>query len=130
MTIIIDHISIFGEVRLLAEAGEYGYFFDKPEYQSEKLLWKDEKDTTQAVKKLQKIVEIIANIDTAFFTPETLKVALWDYATEEGRGSVLWPMRYALSGRDKSPDPFVLASILGKEETLGRISFAIKSLLG
>ena len=42
----------------------------------------------------------------------------------EGRGQVLWPLRYSLSGRDKSPDPFQIAGILGKNETLRRIEAA------
>ena len=73
---------------------------------------------------------LLEEIDDVFFTPETIKTAIWDYATEAGRGSVLWPMRYALSGRDKSPDPFILSSILGKEATIRRIENAIKLLLG
>ena len=58
------------------------------------------------------------------FTKERIKEGLWDYATSVGRGNVLWPMRYALSGCDKSPDPFTLAEIFGKEETLARIAHA------
>ncbi|MCX6712608.1 MAG: hypothetical protein NTY66_00155 [Candidatus Vogelbacteria bacterium] len=33
-------------------------------------------------------------------------------------------MRIALSGREKSPDPFTLAAIFGKEETLKRLANA------
>ncbi|MBI5078084.1 MAG: glutamate--tRNA ligase [Candidatus Yonathbacteria bacterium] len=126
--VILDHISVFGEVRALAEAGEYGYFFEDPAYAPEKLLWKDEPEPMLAAEKLQKILALIVDIDNAFFTPETIKTAIWDYATEAGRGSVLWPMRYALSGREKSPDPFMLANILGKEATLRRITHAIELL--
>jgi glutamyl/glutaminyl-tRNA synthetase len=53
---------------------------------------------------------------------------LWGYAESVGRGSVLWPMRFALSGREKSPDPFTLAEIFGKTETLKRIDNVIKKL--
>jgi glutamyl/glutaminyl-tRNA synthetase len=127
--IILDHTSTFGEVRAFAEAGEYGYFFDEPEYSIDSLLWKDEKDKFKAEEKLRKVLLLIEDIDEELFTPETIKAALWDYATGVGRGSVLWPMRYALSGRDKSPDPFLLSSILGKETTMHRISAAIKLLL-
>lgn len=127
--IILDHISIFGEVATFAEAGEYDYFFDDPKYERAALLWKDESELTLAAKKLEKVLVLLENIDGVFFTPETIKAALWNYATEVGRGSVLWPMRYALSGRDKSPDPFVLASILGKETTIRRITTAIQMLL-
>jgi glutamyl/glutaminyl-tRNA synthetase len=41
------------------------------------------------------------------------------------RGKLLWPLRVALSGRDKSPGPFEIAEILKKEETLKRIKNAI-----
>ncbi len=128
--IIVDHISIFDEVRTLAEAGEYDYFFDDPTYAKDALLWKDENEPIMAAKKLEKVLSLIADIDEAFFVPETIKTAIWGYATEVGRGSVLWPMRYALSGRDKSPDPFTMASILGKKATTHRITVAIALLQG
>jgi len=57
---------------------------------------------------------------------ESVKDAIWPYAEEQGRGNVLWPLRYALSGKDKSPGPFDLAHILGKEITLKRIEIALK----
>jgi hypothetical protein len=40
----------------------------------------------------------------------------------------LHPVRFALSGLDKSPDPFILSDILGKEETINRIKKAIQIL--
>ena len=43
----------------------------------------------------------------------------------ESRGEVLHPVRYALSGKDRSPDPFTLASVLGKDETINRIKKVI-----
>lgn len=127
--VIIDHISAFSDVRAFAESGEYEYFFDDPSYEREAILWKDEKDQLVAAQKLKKVLAILNNIDDVFFTPETVKTAIWDYATEVGRGSVLWPMRYSLSGREKSPDPFTLAGIFGKETTTRRIEHAIKLLL-
>ena len=50
------------------------------------------------------------------------------YEEEKGKGDVLWPLRVALSGREKSPDPFTLAAILGEEETLARITVALGML--
>ncbi|HBH71276.1 MAG: glutamyl-tRNA synthetase [Parcubacteria group bacterium GW2011_GWC1_42_11] len=127
--IIVEHISFFEEVSTLAESGEYDYFFVDPMYEREGALWKDEKDPIIASQKLKKVLFLLNDIDDAFFTPETIKTAVWNYATEVGRGSVLWPMRFALSGREKSPDPFTLASILGKEATIRRIEYAMKLLL-
>jgi Anticodon binding domain len=42
----------------------------------------------------------------------------------ESRGEILHPVRYALSGLEKSPDPFIIASIIGKNETLSRLQNA------
>jgi glutamyl/glutaminyl-tRNA synthetase len=37
-------------------------------------------------------------------------------------------MRAALSGKEKSPGPFEIAAVLGKEKTLQRIEKAIEAL--
>lgn len=58
----------------------------------------------------------------------TVKAATFPYAEKEGKGSVLWPFRVSLSGQERSPDPFTIAEILGKEETLARIEAAIAAL--
>jgi len=50
------------------------------------------------------------------------------YAKKKGRGSVLWPIRYALTGLDVSPDPFTILHILGKEKSLKRLERAIAIL--
>lgn len=47
-----------------------------------------------------------------------------------GRGALLWPLRYALSGAERSPDPFTLISILGPAEALSRVQKAIAILEG
>ncbi len=49
-------------------------------------------------------------------------------AEEKGKGNVLWPLRVTLSGKEKSPDPFTLLSILGKEISLERIKSGIEIL--
>jgi hypothetical protein len=59
---------------------------------------------------------------------DSIKSLIFDYATEKGRGEVLWPLRVSLSGKDKSPDPFTLLYILGKQESLKRITDAIGKL--
>jgi len=127
--VIVDHIATFSDVRANADASEYEYFFEDPIITRESLLWKDEPEPVRAAEKLQKVLVLLENVDEILFTSETIRVAIWDFATEVGRGSVLWPMRYALSGRAKSPDPFMLASILGKETTIRRIERATQLLL-
>ena len=62
------------------------------------------------------------------------KAALMPYADAEeekgkgGRGGVLWPLRYALSGQERSPDPFTLISLLGRDSALRRIAAALALL--
>lgn len=126
--ILVEHITHFGEIRELAERGDVAYFFEDPLYERNALLWKDERDTERTAKHLDKVSELVSGIAADDFTADRVKASIWDYSTEVGRGSVLWPMRYALSGRDKSPDPFILASTLGKETTMRRIKSAIEIL--
>ena len=126
--IIIDHISYFGEVKTLVDEGEIDYFFSDPEYNKDELYGKEEHNPAITSAHLDKLVELISSIDQDDFTESTVKAKLWDYASEAGRGRVLWPMRYALSGRAKSADPFTLAGILGKETTIRRLQYAIKLL--
>ncbi len=122
---LLERIGHFGELSEMVEAGEVEYYFSAPTYPAEKLFWKDERDVAKLNERLNAVRRYIAAIPIESFTKEGIKDALWSYAEEEGRGQVLWPTRYALSGRDKSPDPFQLASILGKEESLARLDTAI-----
>ncbi|MHB1316389.1 MAG: glutamate--tRNA ligase [Minisyncoccota bacterium] len=110
--------------------GDFVYFFTKPTFPKEMLYWKDDRNPENTKKRLLKVLEIITDAnDESFSNPEKVKALIWDYANEEGRGQVLWPTRVALSGREKSPDPFTLISILGKEESILRIKKAIEILL-
>ena len=43
-------------------------------------------------------------------------------------GQVLWPIRAALSGSERSPNFATLSIYLGKEETLKRLDFALSKL--
>lgn len=113
----------------LAEAGMgIEYFFEQPEYKKEMLLWKQEKSLEKTKEHLEKILETIKGVDENDFMSHNIKEAVWPYAEERGRGNVLWPFRMALTGLEKSPEPFAVSEILGKEETLNRIQNAIKKI--
>lgn len=122
--LVIERITHFGEVATLAEEGEFTYYFETPVYAKEKLFWKEERDTAKLQERLMHTTSLLEKLNEDQFTKGAVKEALWDYAEKEGRGQVLWPMRYALSGKDKSPDPFQLAEILGKNETILRLNHA------
>ena len=118
--IITERIDYFGQITEFANAGEYDYYISTPEFPIEKIIWKTD-DLNESKKHIKEIVNILQNY-TGNWSAEGIKSVIWDYAESVGRGSALWPMRYILSGRDKSPDPFALASILGRTETLDRLS--------
>jgi glutamyl-tRNA synthetase len=93
---------------------------------SAELLLKGAKADGAAVKRhLEKVIGLLEGIPDEAFTAEKAKEAVFPYATEAGRAGVLWPMRVALSGKEKSPDPFTLAGLLGKEEALLRLAQAL-----
>lgn len=126
--LVIERIEVPSDIKKLFEEGEFAYFFAEPEYETGALLWKGESDASKTAERLVQVEELLQSLEV--FTAENVKAAVWDYAEQEGRGAVLWPMRFALSGKDKSPDPFSLADVLGKETTLNRIQKAIAKLEG
>ncbi len=104
---------------------EFGFIESLAPYNTELLLKGAKVEVAAVIKHLHKIIEIVTEINHSSFNAETVREALFPYATEVGRGAVLWPMRVALSGLDKSPDPFILAGLLGKEKTLKRLNEAL-----
>ena len=101
------------------------YFFRLPDCKKEILNWRDEKDMNKTKSHLEHIINVLSSIKEDDFNKDFIKNALWGYAGEWGRGNVMWPFRIALTGREKSPDPFIVAEILGKNEAIKRLENAI-----
>ncbi len=125
--LIIDRISKGEDIKKMDEEGEIEYFFNLPNYDSSKLVWKDS-NTIETKDHIEKIIELLSDCENNKFNYEDIKALLWDYADKNGKGNVLWPTRYALSGKDKSPDPFSLIELFGKEESISRLKHAISLL--
>lgn len=126
--IITERISKFSDVKEMVEKGELDFFYKKPEYEKEKLIYKNT-EIDKIINNLKEALDIIKNTKEEDFTKENIKVFLMEVADHlENRGEILHPVRVALSGLDKSPDPFILAEILGKEETTSRLETAIQIL--
>jgi glutamyl-tRNA synthetase len=126
--VVLERINLTSEIEKMNREGEYDYYFDDPtDYDFEKLIWK-KSDKENTVKHLEKVVEIISANTIDGLSPDEIKSFIWPYADENGRGDVLWPIRYALSGVDRSPDPFTLLSIVGQESSINRIKYAISKL--
>lgn len=125
LPLIKEKISYFGEVESLLN-GELSFINGVEKYDKERLKWKQEKDLVNTKSYLKMIIEKLNELNN--FSKESVKNQLWPIAEEKGKGNILWPMRFALSGKEKSPDPFIISEILGKEETLRRLSFAYELL--
>ncbi|KND49388.1 MAG: hypothetical protein AB198_02835, partial [Parcubacteria bacterium C7867-003] len=122
------HISKWGDVETMAGAGELAFYFGIPDYESTLLSWKGD-SLENSKKHLEWVLEKISVLpEGEFESADKIKPYIFDYATENGRGNVLWPLRVSLSGLEKSPDPFTLLSVFGKEESMNRINLAIKKL--
>jgi glutamyl-tRNA synthetase len=121
LPLIKEKVNKFSDIDELIK-GELAFINPLESYSKESLKWKSEPDLVNTKVYLKTIIGILSSLTD--FTKESIKTALWPLAEEKGKGNVLWPMRYALSGKDKSPDPFIISEILGKEETIKRLTFA------
>lgn len=130
--IIIERIKKGIDINEMDTNGDLDYYFIEPVYEKDNLFFKSskiEKDKYGTLADyLEKVIKILDKVATTDFNKEKIKEVIWPYAEEVGRGDILWPIRYLLSGMDRSPDPFYLTEILGKEEVLKRINKAINLL--
>lgn len=125
-----ERATTFGEARGML-AGELSFLFKTPAPDASVLRQKEAhigaKDALEAVLKALETLP-------ATMTADEAKAALMPVAEAEeakgkgGRGAVLWPARYALSGAERSPDPFTIVSMIGRDEALSRIRTALAIL--
>jgi glutamyl/glutaminyl-tRNA synthetase len=115
-----EHIKLLPEeeqFKILLKSIEHeDYLHHAPDIDVTKINWKTV-PVEETKKHLEEVLEILSDKDK-----------IMKYAEEMGKGNVLWPLRFALSGKDKSPDPFTLIKVLGIEESRSRIASAIKLL--
>jgi len=118
----------FKEASDLVQNGEFSFLGDLISYEPALLLKGAKTDAPTAIENLSAVSKILEGMTDDNFGSESIKEVIFPYATEKGRGAVLWPLRVALSGREKSPDPFVVASLIGKKKTLERVAIARETL--
>ena len=122
-------------LKRLSEIGERAsYFFKLPEYEPALLVWK--KSTPEDAKtKLEGLIKLFEELtEQALQNANELQLILETHVSEivSDKGSVLWPLRAALTGLEKSPPPNEVASALasgpGKAEILNRLKTAVGKL--
>lgn len=133
---ILRHIrergTLFEEEQNAVLSGEYDYYFTPPVYDPSLLLPKSdlpkEKLISEVAEGLRKTNELLNTLGAyTQWREKMIREKIEDHAQEKGKSLVLWPLRVALSGREKSPDPFSITETVGKRRTLQRIR---KALLG
>lgn len=122
---LLERVSTSGEIKDMEEAGEFAFFIEKPVLDPALLVWKKEPDSLRTKVHLEKVAALLSSLDATDFFKTRIMETILPYAEEAGKGSVLWPLRYALTGRERSPDPFTVAEAIGREETILRITSAM-----
>jgi glutamyl/glutaminyl-tRNA synthetase len=130
MPTIRERISVWEDLRTFAADGEFDYFFADPTPETARIPQKNVPgpDTITHLTKLYALLEQAP--EEHWRDAESVKNIVWEYASTQGRGAVLWPLRYGLTGQERSPDPFVVSSIIGKQATLRRLESALNQLRG
>lgn len=121
--IIAERIVKFSDISDMLSNKELDFFIKAPIIDISKINYKNTvpEKTKENIKNVISILELISD-----FNLENIKSAIMNYANAlPNRGEVLHPIRYILSGLDKSPDPFIIAEVLGKNETISRLQKAI-----
>ena len=126
LDVVRERISVASDIGLAVTEGEYDFFFAAPSLDNALIPGKNG-DAVSTKIHLAHLAEAFKQLP-ATANAEEIKNAVWEYAEKEGRGAVLWPLRYSLSGKERSPDPFTIASILGVDESLLRIQAAVEKM--
>lgn len=128
-SIIREKISVFGEMKAMFDSsGDLSFVRSLADYDADLLLWKKQPDREESKKHIKSVKDVLSTLSPDQFTAENIKTKVWQYAEDNGRGNVLWPFRVAITGKEKSPDPFASSSLIGKDESLRRFDIALSKL--
>ena len=109
----------------LSDVKDFSYLWEEPEYNNELLIWKNAEQNV-VKESLEKTKGIVESWD---FKDTQLLRARLDEIADGNRGLVYWPLRVAMSGKEKSPDPIQIINVIGKNKALERIDGAIEKLI-
>jgi len=111
--------------------GLVGFLANLPEYAPNLFVNQKSKSTLESSRVvLENALPLLENLET--WTNEGLFEELKAFSQEQGLklGTVMWPIRTALSGQETSPGGATeLAALLGKDESLRRIKLGLGKLV-
>jgi len=102
------------------------YFFKAPEtYEEQNLKKRWKEDSSNLLLRLKEKFEELENPSR-----EDFEKALDETSSQlnVGKGQLVHPLRIAVSGVGEGPGVYDIVSIIGKDETIGRINTALKKL--
>ena len=136
--ILVERINCYSELKDMYEAGELDYYLNSPIFDNrneesniEKIIWKksDKENTLLNLNLIKNILEKYQETNSEDLESfEKVWNDIYVLAEEKGKGDILWPLRYSLSGKEKSPDPKSILYIIGIKESLKRIENSINLL--
>ena len=102
------------------------FFFEAPTSYDEKASKKAWNEETSSL--LTEFSVMLSKVET--FTSENIKQTLHDFAENKGvgMGKVMMPLRLALVGELKGPDVPDIVELIGKQESIARISNAVNNI--
>ena len=128
-----DNAFVAGVCHLMKERASFAheivdqgnYFFEAPAEYDEKTIRKKWKENSGEI-----MAQLLEQFKGVEFSPETLENAFKEFLAEKqlGMGAVLPLLRVVITGQGMGPGMFDVMSLLGKEESLGRIEKALTIL--
>jgi glutamyl/glutaminyl-tRNA synthetase len=125
----LEQVVAIAQSRLarLSDIRDYDYFFDHPQYPKDLLRWKAMTDQEVAAA-LRQAWKVIQELDVKDFEAEKLQARFFREIGAGDRGELLWPLRVCLTGQEKSPGPFEIMAVMGRERVLERLRRAFRLL--
>lgn len=105
----------------ISDADSFSYLWADPSYEAALLTWKNDAPEV-TVRALRSVGELAAS---GALTAERLD-ALAAAAFGGSKGSVYWPLRVALSGRQNSAGPLDIAAVIGPGRVRARLDAALE----
>lgn len=107
----------------LGDVAQFEYLWSRPDYDGTLLEWKDD-GADRARTALQRCAELAERGTLTQDGLDGLAASLFDGK----KGSVYWPLRVALSGRQNSAGPLDIARVIGDAEVAARVRLALEKL--
>ncbi len=94
---------------------EFDFFFTEPDYSAQALVWKKSDAQTTKVA-LETLKAFLTNLPDEDWSGGMVEKSIKEFIEQNGydMGTVLWPLRVSLTGKEKSMGPFEIMDIFNR----------------